>query len=68
MLGPLLFILYINDLPNGLNKVSKFFADDLKLIVNASDKQTILDDISILEKWESIWLLKFNPEKVKSVK
>ena len=38
VLGPLLFILFINDLPDCLKSSVKIFADDLKLIANLSDK------------------------------
>ena len=36
VLGPLLFILFINDLPDCLMSTVKIFADDLKLIANLS--------------------------------
>ena len=38
VLGPLLFILFINDLPDCLKSSVKIFADDLKLIANLSNK------------------------------
>ena len=41
------------------------FADDLKLIADASDKVSIVNNLSSLEEWESLWLLKFNPKKCK---
>ncbi len=65
VLGPLLFVLFINDLPGGLTNVTKLFADDLKLICNASKPDDIMSDIRLLESWESTWLLKFNPTKCK---
>ena len=35
-LGPLLFLLYIYDLPNSVNSVLRLFADDTCLLVNSS--------------------------------
>ncbi|KAL5254844.1 hypothetical protein ACHWQZ_G014324 [Mnemiopsis leidyi] len=67
VLGPLLFILYVNDLPDIVKNKIKLFADDLKLICNANDYRSIADDILELEIWESIWGLKFNPSKCKVV-
>ncbi|KAL5266962.1 hypothetical protein ACHWQZ_G004116 [Mnemiopsis leidyi] len=67
VLGPLLFILYVNDLPDIVKNKIKLFADDLKLICNANDNRSIADDILELEIWESIWGLKFNPSKCKVV-
>ncbi|KAL5265305.1 hypothetical protein ACHWQZ_G006143 [Mnemiopsis leidyi] len=67
VLGPLLFILYVNDLPEIVKNKIKLFADDLKLICNANDHRSIADDILELEIWESIWHLKFNPSKCKVV-
>ncbi len=64
-MGPLLFILFINDLPNGLNNIYKLFADDLKLICNAGNVNSIKADLTCLERWEELWLLKFNASKCK---
>ena len=65
VLGPLLFLLYINDLPNGLNNIVNLFADDLKLIGNAKFPNLIEQDLRLLEDWENQWLLRFNPSKCK---
>ena len=65
VLGPLLFVIFINDLPDCLNSCSKLFADDLKLIVDANDIDEVNTDLKALENWEQKWLLKFNPEKCK---
>ena len=65
VLGPLLFILYINDLPDNIKSKIKLFADDLKLIANASNYNTIASDLKELEVWESMWILQFNPSKCK---
>ena len=65
VLGPLLFVLYINDLPDYVENKAKLFADDLKLIVNAANRKIIDDDLRKLEQWERTWLLEFNLDKCK---
>ena len=65
VLGPLLFVLFINDLPENLQTCVKLFADDLKLIGNTNNYDKIVSDISLLEEWEETWLLRFNPLKCK---
>ena len=42
VLGPLLFILFINDLPDCVKNTVKIFADDLKLIANVSEKLQLI--------------------------
>ena len=47
VLGPLLFLLYVNDLPDGLNSPVRLFADDALLygiISNDTDGNKIQDD------------------------
>lgn len=65
VLGPLLFVIFINDLPVNLSGSAKLFADDLKMIVNANDLNEVQHDIGELEKWQNLWLMRFNPEKCK---
>ena len=61
----MLFILFINDLPDYVKSNVKIFADDLKLIANSSDRELIESDLRNLEKWEKDWLLQFNLDKCK---
>ena len=60
VLGPLLFLIYINDIPNGIQSFLLLFADDLKLIVNTNVKDVTQQDLDILNKWQKKWLLSFN--------
>ena len=65
VLGPLLFVLFVNDLPDNLHNYVSLFADDLKIIGNANSEGEFHDDLSLLEQWEDMWLLRFNPSKCK---
>ena len=63
VIGPLLFLLYINDLPEKIKNVVKIFADDVKMVVNPTNMPDIESDLEELCLWESKWLLKFNLDK-----
>ena len=65
VLGPILFILFINDLPDSIKSFPKLFANDLKMIAKASNKCQIDKDLKSLKLWESNWLLEFNVNKCK---
>jgi hypothetical protein len=60
VLGPLLFLIFINDIPNGIKSFLLLFADDLKLIVNANLKDVTQKDLDLLSEWQKKWLLSFN--------
>ena len=69
MLGPLLFLIYINDLEdNRKSKVLKF-ADDTKVFRRVTmmmiDKQHLQNDLSRLVKWSEKWQMLFNFGKCK---
>jgi len=65
VLGPILFLIFINDLPESIKSLILMFADDLKLIANASRLDIIDADLKALEKWQDMWQLRFNPIKCK---
>ena len=58
-------IICINDLPESIKSRILLFADDLKLIANAVNKDIIDEDLKSLERWEDLWHLRFNLEKCK---
>ena len=63
VLGPLLFVIYINDLPDKLCSSSLMFADDTKVfreICSENDLECLQRDLACLEKWSDTWLLKFH--------
>ena len=67
ILGPLLFILYINDLPCYLSAITPFmFADDTKIVLKLNgleDEKLLQDDIQALNNWSYEWSLQFSPSK-----
>ena len=71
VLGPLLFLIYVNDVADNMLSMCRLFADDNSLqqcSYNMLDIEYKLNhDLHILESWSNKWLLKFNPSKTKVV-
>lgn len=68
VLGPLLFLLYVNDLPEAVNCPVKLFADDTKLysgIASESDALSMQADLDSLVQWSDSWQMPFNEDKCK---
>ena len=69
ILGPLLFLIYVNDLPNGLISECKLFADDISLFSVAHDLNTsasdINNDLKLISDWAFQWKMSFNPDPSK---
>ena len=68
--GPILFTIYINNLPDIVQNVAKLFADDTKLyatVINTNDERKLQGDIDRLMQWSKDWLLTFNKSKCKHV-
>ena len=66
VLGALLFVIFINDLPENIKSNIFLFADDTKFfkeVTNDEDAQVIQEDLNTLNKWSNTWLLKFHPDK-----
>ena len=66
VLGPLLFLVYINDMPEGINSTVRLFADDSLVyrIIRSIEDQTILqEDLRKLQEWERKWQMQFNADK-----
>ena len=68
VIGPLLFLTYINDLPDVIShSKTKLFADDsmlLKEIKSDRDQTKLQEDLNALEVWEKEWQMNFNPQNV----
>ena len=71
ILGPLLFLIYINDLAENLSQNPKLFVDDLSLFFVVRDLNTsaieINDDLKRLKAWTLQWKLSFKPDPLKQV-
>ena len=69
ILGPLLFLIYVNDLPNGLKSECKLFVDDTSLFSVAHDLNTfpsdINNDLKLISDWAFQWKISFNPDPSK---
>jgi hypothetical protein len=69
VLGPLLFLIYINDLTSVTMSNMKLFADDTSLYVEFDNPQTaavtLNEDLTNIQKWADQWLVKFSPPKTK---
>ncbi|XP_066913249.1 uncharacterized protein [Clytia hemisphaerica] len=64
--GPILFVLYINDLPEKVISLILLFADDTKIFKEVNcieDSVSLQNDIDTLVEWSKDWLLQFHPEK-----
>ena len=68
VLGPILFLIYINDLDDGLLcKVSKF-ADDTKIagkVTTTEEREALQSDLDKLTNWATKWQMQFNVNKCK---
>ena len=66
VLGPLLFLLYIYDLPQNVTSQVRLFADDCLLYRSVKCTQDQLDlqrDLTSLHEWSLKWDINFNPSK-----
>ena len=71
ILGPLFFLVYINDLVNDIKSNVHLFADDtsLYLVVDSPTNAAVLlnDDLKVIVNWAKTWLVLFNPSKTVSL-
>jgi hypothetical protein len=66
VLGPVLFVMYINDLLDNVSSGGLMFADDTKIyrqITTRDDALQLQDDITKLEEWSRLWQIHFNHDK-----
>ena len=66
VLGPILFLVYINGLPDELSSQVRLFADDTAVyltIGDTEDGKVLQNDLDRLSVWEDRWDMEFNPSK-----
>ena len=70
ILGQLLFVVYINDLPDELKSNAKLFPGDTSLftIVNNKSANILNDDLQFISKWAFNWKVLFNTDPSKTTR
>ena len=72
VLGPLLFLVYINDLEKNIKSKVKFFADDTMLYSVVNDPELsaaeLNHDLDMVKQWAHQWKMEFNPDPTKQAK
>ena len=71
LISPILFSMFINDLPNSIPPRVLMFADDVKLfskIACDDDAVALQNDLNHFYKWSKTWMLNLNPSKCKAVR
>ena len=70
VLGPVLFLAFINDLPKAAKSNVHLFADDCvvyRQVKSDSDYTILQDDLDSLENWENQWCMSFNAAKCNTI-
>ncbi len=66
VLGPVLFVIYINDIDIGLNSFIAKFADDTKIgnsVISDRDRQSLLENLRKISAKSDRWEMPFNVNK-----
>ena len=71
VLGPLLFLVYINDITCAVNSNIRLFADDTTIFIEVEDPtlaaEALNKNLSEISKWAKQWLITFSPPKTESM-
>ena len=68
VLGPILFVCFINDMPDVVKSFVYMYADDSKIFSRVDfiyEAESLQKDLDCLQDWESKWQLRFNVDKCK---
>lgn len=66
VLGPILFVIFINDLPDAIRSTSLIFAGDTKIyddVSNPTGHEAVQQDLDFLTNWSAIWQIGFYLDK-----
>ena len=71
ILGPLLFLIYINDIVEDIHSCIRLFADDTSLYIIVDNPlqaaERLNEDLDKIHLWAAKWLVSFNPAKSESI-
>ena len=71
ILGPLLFLVFINDIATSIESVPHLFADDTNILFPTKDMQvgitTVNRDLAKIKAWCDKWCVTMNPGKIKAI-
>jgi hypothetical protein len=67
VIGPCLFLFYINDLPENLSSHTRLFADDTVVYNTAQNVHVLQEDLLKLEQWVKDWDMEFNVLKCEHI-
>jgi len=71
VLGPLLFLCFVNNIPEYVSSQIRLYADDIllyKVIDTKDDCINLQEDLDNLQQWEDTWKLHFNPPKCQFIR
>ena len=72
ILGPLFFLIFINDIPDGIQSNITIFADDTAIFSVMKDSisasVTLNEDLNLISNWAYTWKMSFNPDTSKQAK
>ena len=71
VMGPLLFLIYLNDLPNNISSEVRLYADDCVLyrkMESDNDSKELQRDLDRLYEWQQKWQMRFNAAKCFTLK